>query len=318
MTDKEWFDRLNKVFNPNSPSVQRLRAAVDQAERQQEVTLDHYFNNGLKWSDKADSKDVEAVFNALRELRDQTRTMAQKEVLGALFNDLPYKTNRDMAKLESRVNIARLGLTVNQRLQAEQNNIVQRVTSLRGRSNQGYNSQLRRRALMRIAVQTGNDTDTLPLVFKHMQSLSLDLDKVIDYQVQNHMNPNSLKKAAKEALEANKQWNYKSDGWRNEVQKRYMRTKSDVERVFVTEAKVTQVKSSAKLFKSQGYRYVKVMTRDNPHTCRFCEGMDGTKVKIDEIQVGINVPPFHPRCACNIIPTEGSWNDVFEMLDNLD
>lgn len=318
MTDKEWFDRLNKVFNPNSPSVQRLRAAVDQSERQQEVTLDHYFNNGLKWSDKADSKDVEAVFNALRELRDQTRTMAQKEVLGALFNDLPYKTNRDMAKLESRVNIARLGLTVNQRLQAEQNNIVQRVTSLRGRSNQGYNSQLRRRALMRIAVQTGNDTDTLPLVFKHMQSLSLDLDKVIDYQVQNHMNPNSLKKAAKEALEANKQWNYKSDGWRNEVQKRYMRTKSDVERVFVTEAKVTQVKSSAKLFKSQGYRYVKVMTRDNPHTCRFCEGMDGTKVKIDEIQVGINVPPFHPRCACNIIPTEGSWNDVFEMLDNLD
>lgn len=316
--DKEWFDRLNKVFNPNSPSVQQLRAAVDQAERQQEVTLDHYFNNGLKWSDKADSKDVEAVFNALRELRDQTRTMAQKEVLGALFNDLPYKTNRDMAKLESRVNIARLGLNVHQRLQAAQNNIVQRVTSLRGRSNQGYNSQLRRRALMRIAVQTGNDTDTLPLVFKHMQSLSLDLDKVIDYQVQNHMNPNSLKKAAKEALEADKQWNYKSDGWRNEVQKRYMRTKSDVERVFVTEAKVTQVKSSAKLFKSQGYRYVKVMTRDNPHICRFCEGMDGTKVKIDEIQVGINVPPFHPRCACNIIPTEGSWNDVFEMLDNLD
>lgn len=318
MTDKEWFDRLNKVFNPNSPSVQRLRAAVDQAERQQEVTLDHYFNNGLKWSDKADSKDVEAVFNALRELRDQARTMEQKEVLGALFNDLPYKTNRDMAKLESRVNIARLGLNVNQRLQTEQGNIVQRVTSLRGRSNQGYNSQLRRRALMRIAVQTGNDTDTLPLVFKHMQSLSLDLDRVIDYQVQNHMNPNSLKKAAKEALEANKQWNYKSDGWRNEVQKRYMRTKSDVERVFVTEAKVTQVKSSAKLFKSQGYRYVKVMTRDNPHTCRFCEGMDGTKVKIDEIQVGINVPPFHPRCACNIIPTEGSWDDVFNMLDNLD
>nr|DAQ57398.1 MAG TPA: minor capsid protein [Caudoviricetes sp.] len=318
MTDKEWFDRLNKVFNPNSPSVQRLRAAVDQAERQQEVTLDHYFNNGLKWSDKADSKDVEAVFNALRELRDQARTMAQKEVLGALFNDLPYKTNRDMAKLESRVNIARLGLNVNQRLQNEQSNIVQRVTSLRGRSNQGYSSQLRRRALMRIAVQTGNDTDTLPLVFKHMQSLSLDLDRVIDYQVQNHMNPNSLKKAAKEALEANKQWNYKSDGWRNEVQKRYMRTKSDVERVFVTEAKVTQVKSSAKLFKSQGYRYVKVMTRDNPHTCRFCEGMDGTKVKIDEIQVGINVPPFHPRCACNIIPTEGSWDDVFNMLDNLD
>ena len=318
MTDKEWFDKLNKAFNPNSPSVEKLRQAVDQAERQQEVTLDHYFNNGMKWSDKADSKDVEAVFNALRELRDQARTIPQREVLTALFNDLPYKTNRDMAKLESRVNVARLGLNVNERLQKEQGEIVQRVTSLTGRRTQGYNSQLRRRALTRIAVQTGNDTDTLSLIFKHMQSLSLDLDKVIDYQVQNHMNPNSLKKAAKEALEADKQWNYKSDGWRNEVQKHYMRTKSDVERVFVTEAKATQVKESAKQFKNNGYKYVKVMTRDNPHTCRFCEGMDGTKVKIDEIQIGINVPPFHPRCACNIIPTEGSWDDVFEMLDNLD
>lgn len=318
MTDKEWFDRLNKAFNPNSPAVEHLRQAVDQAERQQEVTLDHYFNNGMKWSARADPKDVEAVFNALRELRDQAKTLSQKEVLGALFNDLPYKTNRDMAKLETRINIAKLGLNVDQRLQAEQSEIVQRVTSLTGRKTQGYNTQLRRRALMRIAVQTGNSTDTLPLIFKHMQSLSIDLDKVIDYQVQNHMNPHSLTRASKEALEAKKQWNYTSDGWRNAVQKRYMRTKSDVERVFVTEAKVTQVKTSAKEFKNQGYRYVKVMTRDNPHTCRFCEGMDGTKVKIDDIQVGINVPPFHPRCACNIIPTEGSWDDIFDMLDNLD
>lgn len=319
MTNEEWFDRLNKVFNPNSPSVQALRDSVEQAERKQEVTLDHYFNNGLKWSDKADSKDVEAVFNALRELRNQAFTMQQKAVLGALLNNLPYKTNRDVAKLESRINIANLGLNVNKRLQAEQSEIVQRVSSLRGRGFQGYNTQLRRRALMRIAVQTGNDTDTLPLIFKHMQSLSIDMDRVIDYQVQSHMNPHALKKAARESLEADKQWNYNSTkNWRAEVQKRYMHTKSDVERVFVTEAKVTQVKSTAKYYKNHGYKYVEVLTRDNPHTCKFCDGMDHTRVKIDEIQVGVNVPPFHPRCACNIVPSEGSWEDIEAMLDAMD
>ena len=29
MTDQEWFNKLNKVFNPNDTSVQELRDAVD-------------------------------------------------------------------------------------------------------------------------------------------------------------------------------------------------------------------------------------------------------------------------------------------------
>lgn len=43
MTDKEWFDQLDKIFNPNSPSVQALRDAVERAEHKQEVTFDHFF-----------------------------------------------------------------------------------------------------------------------------------------------------------------------------------------------------------------------------------------------------------------------------------
>lgn len=304
MTDQEWFDQLNEVFNPKSPSVEALRKAVDRAEHKQEVTLDHFFNNGLKWNSQADSADVQEVFDSLRELRSQATTPTQKAVLGALLNNLPYKTNKDVAKLTSRINIAMLGLDVAHRLATQQAEIVDKVTNLHGKGVQGYNSQLRRRTLMRIAVQSGNDTDTLPLVFKHMQSLSIDMDKVIDYQVANHMNPNSLKKAANEALEGDKLWNFKSDGWKNTVQKRYMHTKADVERVFVTEAKVTQVKATGKKLKNDGYKYVKVKSRHNTNTCKFCDGMDGTKVRIDEMVVGVNVPPFHPRCACNIIPAE--------------
>ena len=201
MTDKEWFDQLAKIFNPNSPSVQALREVVERAEHKQEVTFDHFFNNGLKWNDKADPADVKAVFDALRELRNIAHTPQQKAVVGALLNNLPYKTNLDVAKLTSRINIAMLGLDVAKKLQMEQTEIVNKVTELTGKQHGGYNTQLRRRALLRVATQTGNDTDTLPLIFKHAQRLSMDLDKVIDYQVKNHMNPNSLKKAAKEALD---------------------------------------------------------------------------------------------------------------------
>ena len=246
MTDQEWFDQLNKIFNPKSPGVQQLRAAVERAEHKQEVTLDHFFNNGLRWNAAADPADVAEVFASLRELRSQATTPAQKAVLGALLNNLPYKTQTDVAKLTSRINIAVLGLDVAGRLAKQKAQIVDKVTQLTGRGVQGYNTQLRRRALMRVAVQSGNDTDTLPLIFKHMQSLSIDMDKVIDYQVANHMNPRSLKKAAKEALEGDKLWNFDSKGWKTAVQKRYMHTKADVERIYVTEAKAAQEREAGK------------------------------------------------------------------------
>ena len=287
MTDKQWFDQLDKIFNPNSPSVQALREAVERAEHKQEVTFDHFFNNGLKWNSKADPADVKAVFDALRELRTLAYTEQQRAVLGALLNNLPYKTNSDVAKLTSRINIAMLGLDIARRLEEQQTEIVNRVTELTGKQHGGYNTQLRSRALMRVAVQTGNDTDTLPLIFKHAQRLSMDLDKVIDYQVRNHMNPNSLKKAAKEALEGKKQWNYDSDQWRSTVQKRYMHTKSDLERIFVTESKAKQSQETAKQLKIDGYKYVKVVSRHNPNVCKYCEGMNGTKVKIDDIVTGV-------------------------------
>lgn len=314
MTDKEWFDQLDKIFNPNSPSVQALRGAVERAEHKQEVTFDHFFNNGLKWNSKADPADVKAVFDALRELRTLAYTEQQRAVLGALLNNLPYKTNSDVAKLTSRINIAMLGLDIARRLEEQQTEIVNRVTELTGKQHGGYNTQLRSRALMRVAVQTGNDTDTLPLIFKHAQRLSMDLDKVIDYQVRNHMNPDSLKKAAKEALEGNKQWNYTSDNWRSTIQKKYMQTKANLERIFVTEAKAEQMRVTAKQLKNNGYKYVKVVSRHSTNVCKYCEGMNGTKVKIDSMVIGINVPPFHPRCACNIIPAETPVKEALEDL----
>ena len=314
MTDQEWFDQLNEIFNPKSPGVQELRAAVERAEHKQEVTLDHFFNNGLTWNSNADPADVQEVFDSLRELRSQATSPARRAVLAALLNDLPYKTNRDVAKLTSRINIAVLGLDVAGRLAKQQSEIVDKVTRLTGSGVQGYNSQLRRRALMRVAVQSGNDTDTLPLIFKHMQSLSIDMDKVIDYQVANHMNPRSLKKAAKEALEGDKLWNFDSKGWKTAVQKRYMHTKADVERIYVTEAKAAQEREAGKQFKLMGYKYVKVKSRHNSHTCNFCNGMNNTIVKIDDMVIGVNVPPFHPRCACNIIPAETPVKEALEDM----
>lgn len=304
MTDEEWFKAFDQIFNPKSNSVSDLRKAVERASREQMREFEHFIANNRGWNDSADPGDLQDVADRLQELQAMASTKARSAVLGALLNNLPAVTQKDVAKLSGRIRAAKLGLHVNDYLDQRKAEIVQRVTELPGKPIQGYHPMRRQRALMRVAVQSGEKDVSLTTIFRHMQALSIDLDRVIDYQVQNHMNPHSLKKAASEALKGDQLKNLGSEGWRTQAQRAYMHTKSNVERIFVTEAKTTQIKAAGKKFQNDGYDAVKVLTRHNSHVCPFCAGMDETIVKITDMTIGVNVPPFHPRCACNIVPVE--------------
>ncbi|WP_262346043.1 hypothetical protein [Lactiplantibacillus argentoratensis] len=87
-----------------------------------------------------------------------------------------------------------MGLKVNKLIQAKQADIVQQVTKLTGSGLSGYNTQLRRRALYRVTAQNEPENTSLDLIFKHANKLSLDLDNIIKFQMQNHVNPNSISK----------------------------------------------------------------------------------------------------------------------------
>ncbi|WP_407366402.1 polymorphic toxin type 50 domain-containing protein [Limosilactobacillus oris] len=42
------------------------------------------------------------------------------------------------------------------------------------------------------------------------------------------------------------------------------------------------------------------------NTCRHCMQMDGTVFKVSEMEAGVNAPPFHPNCQCEVIETPAS------------
>lgn len=294
MDDQEWLNRLRKVFSPSDPAIKELESLIDEYQRNQERNLAYYLSTDLKAP--ADQTDKEAIMNVLRQLSEETVTEAQRAVLSALIDNSPNYTNADLAKLNSRANVAEMGLMIGGALAVLKDQIYQRVMNLEGRQYKGYNPQLRRKALFKTAVKAGKADDDLPTIFKHMQSLSIDLDNVIDYQVQNHMNPHSLGKASEEALQVKK--------WKGQTEESYRKAKANAKRIFLTEGKATQIKETAKFYRSKGYSRVKVVSRHNTHVCRFCEGMDGTIVKVNSEVIGVNVPPFHPNCQCNIIPMQ--------------
>ncbi|MCG0573926.1 phage head morphogenesis protein [Lactiplantibacillus plantarum] len=305
---------LAKILDVKDPVFQQLISIIERSHHAQVKNLTYFLHKNVTWQDDADDADIKELTDAVLELK-QSANREEEQVLATLLNNLPYKTNLDVAQAQARLNVANMGLKVNKLVQAKQAEIVQQVTKLTGNGLSGYNKQLRNRALYRVAAQNEPENTSLDLIFKHANNLAIDLDNIIKFQMQNHVNPNSISKTVTQELGVAGKPNPNEDLWETAMQKRYMSTKADMERILVTESKATQTRECAKQYSNLGFTKLKVVTRDNPHVCRYCEGHDGTIVEIKDAVVGMNVPPFHPRCHCNVIPVQTDYKDVLNELD---
>lgn len=305
---------LAKILDVKDPVFQQLISIIERSHHAQVKNLTYFLHKNVTWQDDADDADIKELTDAVLELK-QNANREEEQVLATLLNNLPYKTNLDVAQALARVNVANMGLKVNRLVQAKQADIVQQVTKLTGSGQGGYNTQLRRRALYRVAAQNEPENTSLDLIFKHANKLSIDLDNIIKFQMQNHVNPNSVSKNVAKELGVAGKPNPNEDLWETAMQKRYMSTKADMERILVTESKATQTRECANQYSNLGFTKLKIVTRDNPHVCRYCEGHDGTIVEIKDAVVGMNVPPLHPRCHCNVIPVQMDYKDVLSELN---
>lgn len=328
---------LDKVFNVNSPSVRELDNLIKKYAKNQQMNIDYFINNNLEWNATASSEDVQMVLSELEELKKQ---VAQEEagdmagltaLCGIILNNLSYQTNTDVCKLKARIDNVKLGIEANKKLISEQKTIenqtikavkkdvpsaddlVQRVASYRGNGN--YDPILRQRALLRVAYQNATAETPLNLIFKHIQSLSMDLDNIIDYAVKNHVNLNNLTAQYQDVLKAGQLNNLARGKWKTEVANDYMSTATNLKRIFVTECKARESQAALKEYQLQGYSQIRIITRHSKYVCKYCAQMDGTEVNIKDAKQGINIPPFHPNCFCHVEPVELDYNDVLNKID---
>lgn len=305
---------LAKILDVKDPVFQQLISIIERSHHAQVKNLTYFLHKNVTWQDDADNADIKELTDAVLVLK-QNASREEEQILATLLNNLPYKTNLDVAQAQARVNVANMGLKVNKLVQSKQADIVQQVTKLTGSGLGGYNTQLRRRALYRVAAQNESENASLDLIFKHANKLAIDLDNIIKFQMQNHVNPNSISKIVAKELGVAGKPNPNENLWETAMQKRYMSTKADMERILVTESKATQTRECVKQYNNLGFTKLKIVTRDNPHVCKYCEGHDGTIVEIKDAVVGMNAPPLHPRCHCNVIPVQMDYKDVLSELN---
>lgn len=75
----------------------------------------------------------------------------------------------------------------------------------------------------------------------------------------------------------------------------------EAQRLIRTEMARTSIESTINSYTQAGIQKVRVITAEDERTCDECVSHDGAIIPLLEVQVGINVPPFHPNCRCDIV-----------------
>lgn len=60
-----------------------------------------------------------------------------------------------------------------------------------------------------------------------------------------------------------------------------------------------------------GVQEVEIMVAEDERTCDYCEPLDGVVKPIDSP----DLPPYHPRCRCTIVPHMNSWVNPLSDVD---
>ena len=75
-----------------------------------------------------------------------------------------------------------------------------------------------------------------------------------------------------------------------------------------TEGTYTSRAAQAEELKREGFEEYTVEVVHDGHTCEECHAVDGKTFRFDDAEPGVNFPPLHPYCRCQIAPAVTDWD----------
>lgn len=94
------------------------------------------------------------------------------------------------------------------------------------------------------------------------------------------------------------------------IQKAMETSKNNASRLIMTEQAYFTTQAQRDTYKELDVEEYEVVATLDKRTCDVCGSFDGKKYPLSEMEVGVNAPPFHPRCRCTTCPYDED-SDVF-------
>lgn len=86
------------------------------------------------------------------------------------------------------------------------------------------------------------------------------------------------------------------------IAKRFETSKNNAFRLVATESAAISARATENCYDELGVEEFEVLETLDAHTCEICGEMDGKHFPKKEYQIGVTVPPFHPRCRGTTVP----------------
>lgn len=83
---------------------------------------------------------------------------------------------------------------------------------------------------------------------------------------------------------------------------------SSLMRLVYTEGTYVSRMAQVEELKREGFDSYTIEVVHDERACEECEGVSGSTFRFEDMQVGVNFPPLHPYCRCQIAPAVSDWD----------
>ena len=83
---------------------------------------------------------------------------------------------------------------------------------------------------------------------------------------------------------------------------------SSLMRLVYTEGTYVSRMAQVEELKREGFDSYTIEVVHDERACEECEGVNGSTFRFKDMQVGVNFPPLHPYCRCQIAPAVDDWD----------
>ena len=83
---------------------------------------------------------------------------------------------------------------------------------------------------------------------------------------------------------------------------------SSLMRLVYTEGTYVSRMAQVEELKREGFDSYTIEVVHDERACEECEGVNGSTFRFEDMQVGVNFPPIHPYCRCQIAPAVTDWD----------
>ena len=103
-----------------------------------------------------------------------------------------------------------------------------------------------------------------------------------------------------------------------EIQKEFNVARSRAETLIRTDATAVVNRATIKRYKREGLKYYRILVVLDDRTTQICRriAQEDKLYKLEDAQVGVNMPPFHYNCRSTIMPDEEELNGDIKVNDN--